>query len=193
MVRGWCQRSPARATGAISHPTAQYYPTSVPCLWTDPNVPVDTAGVCLAPARSRDACLPLELPAGDYTLLPLTAGLAGAAQPDAPPITMLLGAGAAAAAGAAGDRQLAVSAHAVGGGGGGAARPQLSLRRRSVTAAEYEALLAEVTTPYPNPSPSPSLSPGPGPSPTIALTLTLSLILTLTLTTGRDEMRRDRA
>ena len=107
------------------------------------SVPVDVTGACLAPARSRDACLPVELPAGDYTLLPLTAGLAGGTQPNALPAT-LLSAGAVTAAGMS-ERRLAVSAHAVGpGGGGGAVPPQLSMRRRSVTAAEYEALLAEV-------------------------------------------------
>ena len=107
-------------------------------------VPMEMTGACLAPARSRDACLPVELPAGDYTLLPLTAGLAGATQPGALPAALpaaLLSAGAVTAAGMR-ERRLAVSAHAVG-GGGGAVPPQLSMRRRSVTAAEYEALLAE--------------------------------------------------
>ena len=104
---------------------------------------MEMTGACLAPARSRDACLPVELPAGDYTLLPLTAGLAGATQPGALPAALpaaLLSAGAVTAAGMR-ERRLAVSAHAV--GGGGAVPPQLSMRRRSVTAAEYEALLAE--------------------------------------------------
>ena len=66
---------------------------------------------CLSPARSRDACLPLELPPGDYTLLPFAVPAAAAAA----------GAGAGAAAAeaaaeaqaAAAGRHLAVSAHAV--------------------------------------------------------------------------------